>query len=117
MLTLNLIVVIGIALAYAATEISPETFSYLAFFGIAYGFFLIANIIFIVFWLLVRKRLALISTLVILLGFNYLSSYFQAIPDLRSKTPPSRAVKVVSQNVKLFGWYNWGKNIAQRDRC
>jgi endonuclease/exonuclease/phosphatase family metal-dependent hydrolase len=116
MLTLNLIVVIGIALAYAATEISPETFSYLAFFGIAYGFFLIANIIFIVFWLLVRKRLALISTLVILLGFNYLSSYFQAIPDLRSKIPPSRAVKVVSQNVKLFGWYNWGENIAQRDQ-
>ena len=116
MLTINIIVVIGIALAYLATEISPDKFAYLAFFGIAYGFFLVANIIFIVFWLLVKKRFALISTLAILLGFNYLSSYFQGIPNLSSKTPPARSVKVVSQNVKLFGWYNWEENIAQRDQ-
>ena len=116
MLTINIIVVIGIALAYLATEISPENFSYLAFFGIAYGFFLVANIIFILFWILVKKRFALISILAIFLGFNYLASYFQAIPDFDSKDPPARAVKVVSQNVKLFAWYNWEENIALRDK-
>jgi endonuclease/exonuclease/phosphatase family metal-dependent hydrolase len=116
MLTINIFMVTGIVLAYLATEISPDTFPYLAFFGIAYGFFLVTNIIFIVFWLLVKKRFALISALAILLGFSYLASYFQVIPDLSSKNPPSRAVKVVSQNVKLFGWYNWGENIALRDR-
>jgi endonuclease/exonuclease/phosphatase family metal-dependent hydrolase len=116
MMSLNILVVLGIILAYAATEISPERFPYLAFFGIAYGFLLVANMIFILFWLLVKKRFALLSALSILLGFNYLASYFQALPDFKKKTPPANAVKIVSQNVKLFGWYNWEENIAQRDK-
>lgn len=115
-LSLNLVVVVGIALAYLATEISPERFPYLALFGIAYGFFLMANMAFIVFWLLVKKRLALISAITILLGFNYLASYIQLLPDFGSKEPPGNALKIVSQNVKLFGWYNWGENIAQRNK-
>ncbi|MEM9051500.1 MAG: hypothetical protein AAGC47_05560, partial [Bacteroidota bacterium] len=114
-LTINLVVVVGILLSYLATQISPEKFSYLAFFGIAYGFFLVANVIFVVFWLLVKKRFALISTGAILVGFNFLASYIQLLPDFTSTEIPSRAIKVVSQNVKLFGWYNWSENIANRD--
>jgi len=116
MMSLNILVVLGMILAYAATEISPERFPYLAFFGIAYGFLLVLNIAFILFWLLVKKSFALVSTLTIFLGFNYLASYFQAFPDFNKKDPPPRAVKVVSQNVKLFGWYNWEENISQRDK-
>ncbi|MCH2213657.1 MAG: endonuclease/exonuclease/phosphatase family protein [Flavobacteriales bacterium] len=114
-LTINLVVVACILLSYLATQISPEKFPYLAFFGIAYGFLLVSNIVFVIFWLLVKKRFALISAGAILIGFNFMASYIQLLPDLTSTEIPSRAMKVVSQNVKLFGWYNWSKNIANRD--
>jgi len=115
-LTINFLVVVGILLSYLATQISPERFPYLAFFGIAYGFFLVTNLGFVIFWLLVKKRLALISTGAILIGFNFLASYIQLLPDFSDKEISSQALKVVSQNVKLFGWYNWSENIAHRDQ-
>lgn len=114
-LSLNLIVVVGILLAYLATQVSPLDYPYLAFFGIAYGLFLLFNILFIIFWIIVKKRLALISLIAILIGYNYLASYIQLIPNFDNENPPANSIKIFSHNVKLFGWYNWTENIQQRD--
>jgi endonuclease/exonuclease/phosphatase family metal-dependent hydrolase len=115
-LSLNLIAVVGILLAYLATQVSPENFPLLALFGIAYGIFLVLNILFVIFWLLVKKRLALISSIAILIGYSYLASYIQLIPEITATDPPAQSITIVSQNVKLFGWYNWTENIQLRDQ-
>lgn len=107
---LNIVAVLALFLSYLATYISPVRFSLLALFGIAYGVILITNVIFIVFWLFVKKRLALISIIAILIGFSHLDSYIQFIPKKQKPKPTEPAIKLVSQNVKLFGWYDWKRN-------
>jgi len=115
LLLINTAVVIAILLSYLATAISPDSFPYLAFFGIAYGFFLLLNLGFIILWLFFKKRYALISLAAILIGFGHLSNYIQLLPDFSSKENDSKSIRIVTQNVRLFGWYNWSENIANRD--
>ena len=112
---LNILAVLSLILAYLSTYINPEAYAFFAFFGIAYGVILVANIFFILFWLFVKKRLALISAIGILIGLSHLSSYFQLIPHFAEAATSSQKITVVSQNVKLFGWYNWKRNKQDRD--
>lgn len=115
MVSLNIFAVLGLFLSYLATYISPEKFVFLAFFGVAYGVLLIINLFFVFFWLLVKKRLALISVIALALGVNHLRHYFEFLPSLNGDPKGSHTVKIVSQNVRLFGWYNWESNIEDRD--
>lgn len=115
LIILNILAVVALFMAYLSTRISPEEVAFLALFGIAYGVILVTNLIFIVFWLLVKKRLALISTIAIIIGFSHLSAYMQLIPHSEKSDIEGQKIKIVSQNVKLFGWYNWKTNIQDRD--
>ncbi|HKL02960.1 MAG TPA: hypothetical protein VJ911_04765, partial [Cryomorphaceae bacterium] len=111
----NLLVALGLLIAYISTLVNPEKFPLLSLTSVMYGTLLLLNIFFIVFWLIVKKRLALISILAILIGINHLFNYFQIIPDTRVGENLN-SVKVVSHNVKLFSWYNWRTNIEDRDK-
>lgn len=113
--TANIFAVVALFVAYASTHISPTAAPWLALFGIAYGLILLANFGFIIFWLLVKNRFALISTIAILIGFGHLSSYFQLFPSFSSPSEESKSVHVLSYNVKLFSWYNWRTNVDDRD--
>lgn len=115
-LTANVLMVLCLLLAYASTHISPETLPFLAFFGISYVILLVVNVLFVAFWLVVKKRFALLSGLAIVVGFSHFLSYFQPIPPSLRKAPEGKSVHVLSQNVRLFGWYNWRTNIDDRDR-
>ncbi len=114
-ITLNVVAVICMLLAYLSTSVSPESVPALAFFGIAYSVVLLINLGFIVFWLLVKKPWALLSLLTILLGIGHFNAFVQVLPNLRGETDTHKSIKVYSQNVKLFSWYNWRKNIEERD--
>jgi endonuclease/exonuclease/phosphatase family metal-dependent hydrolase len=112
---LNLLAVGGLLLSYLSTHISPASIPWLALFGIAYGALLIVNIAFIIFWLAVKKRFALLSALALLIGINHFMAYFQLIPSFHSFDEEDQVIRIVSQNVRLFGWYNWRENIQNRD--
>jgi len=115
MVSLNIIAVLGLFLSYLSTYVSPQKFVYLAFFGVAYGVLLVLNLFFIFFWLMVKKRLALLSFIALALGINHLRHYFEFIPSYTDDLSDAKKVKLVSQNVRLFGWYNWESNIEDRD--
>lgn len=109
-LFLNLIAVLALLLSYLSTYISPEKYKWLALFGIGYGIILVTNVGFILFWLMVKKRFALISIVTIALGYTYLDSYIQFFPKKEKPTPEEPFFKLVTHNVKLFGLYNWNTN-------
>lgn len=111
----NFMAVAALLLAYMATRVTPEVAPFLSLFGVGYGIILVVNVLFIVFWLLVKRRLALISAVAILVGINHLSAYLQVLPSLSSPSP-DRSIRMISQNVKLFGWYNWRHNKEDRDQ-
>lgn len=97
-LALNLIAVLALLCAYAASWISPARYWFFAFFGLAYPYLLLLNVFFILVWLLTWKRYIWISIIVILLGFNQLLSILQ-FRKQPSTTRPAGSLKIMTYNV------------------
>jgi endonuclease/exonuclease/phosphatase family metal-dependent hydrolase len=105
-LLLNFITICGLLAAYLSNYIPPSMFSWFAFAGLIYPFFLISNLIFVVFWLITRKRYALISIIAILIGWNQLGRFIRIFP--KNEKPKTESVKVMTYNIQNF----FNKNIS-----
>ena len=101
-LTLNLIVAIALIAACLPAYIAPSIFPFLSLFGLIYPLLLFVNLAFVVFWLLFRPRLALISAIIILAGFNNLMNNFH-LNLFKGEIHNGTTLKVLSYNVQTFG--------------
>jgi endonuclease/exonuclease/phosphatase family metal-dependent hydrolase len=114
-IVLNVLAATALLLSYAASYISPEKIPHLSYFGFIYPVLLILNIIFIVFWLVFSYKYALISLIMIGLGFGVLSKHFQLFGKAVPEGDSEAMIHLVSYNVQLFGLYNWTQNQQIRD--
>jgi endonuclease/exonuclease/phosphatase family metal-dependent hydrolase len=97
-------------MSYISTVISPAKIWWLAFFGLAYPYLLLGNLIFFIFWLFKLKKALLISLLAILLGLPQMNNYipiFGKNKKEQSGESKSREIKVLSYNVRAFNIYEW----------
>ena len=99
----NLLNSFGFILAYLSTHISPNSFPYLSYFGLAYPIWLTIALLFIIFWIFFRQKLMWISILTILIGFNHLRHFF-AFTIVNTELVDS--FQVVSYNVHIFNLYD-----------
>ncbi len=115
---LNLGASIALALAKLALYVSPEKLWMLAFMGLLFPFLFLINICFLLIWLFIYPRRALISLIVIILCLPQFSSIvqfkFQNTPE--ELTRSKNEVKVLSYNVRLFDLYNWTDNKTTRNK-
>jgi endonuclease/exonuclease/phosphatase family metal-dependent hydrolase len=98
LLLLNVIAILSLFAGYLSVYIAPDEYWIPSLFGLAYPFVLVANIVFVVFWLLVKPRLLLLSLISILVGWGFVSRYIQ----FKGSNTEDGEVKVVSYNVKYF---------------
>ena len=100
-------------MAYLAPFISPEKLLLPAFFGLAYPYFLLANIIFLAYWIIRFKKQLAISLLAILLGWNHLMNFMPLHTGSSKKSQSEDAEKtelvLFSYNVRTFDQYKWTK--------
>jgi len=89
--------------AYLGTHISPNSAAYLYFLGLGYPILLVVALLFMMFWLFKRRKIALISAVVLLLGFNHLRHFYSVT---LWQTELSDSFKVMSFNVHVFDLYN-----------
>ena len=94
----NFAVILALLISYFSVLIPPDKYWVPAIFGMAYPFVIGANILFIVFWFIIKPRYALLSLISILLGWGFLSRYVQ----LSGKTTEAEGIKVLSYNVRHF---------------
>lgn len=111
---LNILAALAILLAYAANHLNPASVWPIAFFGLAYPYILIVNIFFIVFWLWRGKKHALLSLIVIVVGFGNVGRYFQ-MPPSGDEISLENSLKVLTFNVRVFDNYNWYSKELDRD--
>ncbi len=97
-LILNVAAVLGLFTAYLSVYIPPDKCWMPAFIGLAYPFLLGINLLFILYWLLVRMRFALISLLAVLIGIGTFNRFFQ----FGGKSSENTEIKVLSYNVRHF---------------
>src|ERR1700752_1444365 len=77
LILLNIIVAALLLLSEICSMISPAKIWWTELIAISYPYFLIINIVFILFWLFVRIRWTAISLIMVLTGFHYLALFYQ----------------------------------------
>ena len=111
---LNLLAALGILLAYVSNHITPAAIWPIAFFGLAYPYLLIANIFFLGFWLWRKNKYALLSLIVILVGFGNVGRYVQFRKPADNVQADSTHIKILTFNVRVFNKYKWrGENVGR----
>jgi len=113
-LYLNIIFAVLLLLAYTSVAISPKTIWVLAFFGLAYPFLLVINVVFLLFWIWRKKRYFLVSLIAILIGWNHLNAYIR-LPLIHEGSSGQETAQKLQQpefnlmsfNVRLFNVYDW----------
>ena len=94
----NILAVVALLISYSSVYIPPDKFWIPSLFGLAYPFILLANLLFVVYWLFVKARNLLFSLVFILLGWNFIGRYIQT----RTKKEASGQIKVLSYNIRNF---------------
>lgn len=78
----------------------PADYPRLSLFGLTFPFFLVINLIFLVFWLIFHIRYVWIPLVALLLSVPFIRDY---CPINLKKDPPEGALKVLTYNVAFFG--------------
>ncbi len=101
---LNLWVVFFTLLAYAAPFISPAKVSLFLFFGLAFPWLLLANVIFILLWASSRMRFWWFSTVTLLVGWTHLTAVFGVNfwKNTEGAIKSENGVRVLTYNVADF---------------
>ena len=102
---LNCVAALGLIFAFIAQFIPPTGYAIIAFCGLGFVYILAINALFVILWLPLKYRYALISLSLILINVGTIDKHFQ----LKGAEKPLKCVhciKVMSYNVKLFGLYD-----------
>lgn len=102
LLAVNIFFALMLLMCVLSPRVSPDRNIIPAFLGLAYPILLYINVFFVIIWLLLRKRVALISLAAIFSGFSILPRYFQ-YNSSRTKNPQNtETFTIVSFNIQSF---------------
>jgi len=105
---INNFVALSLLMAYLSPHIPPSTTWLFAIFGLGYPFILVLNILFFFFWLAIKPKYALLSGLILLLGFGALQRAIGFNPALSEKADLS----IMTYNIgkTRIDFHNKGKH-------
>jgi len=102
---INSLVAFLLLLAYILPKIPPKTFSVLSVLALGVPVLLLLNILFFFYWLFKLKKQLLLPLIVLVIGFNYLTSIYK-FTGSKSVTDDSN-FSIMTYNVRLFNKFNW----------
>ncbi|MFB9864601.1 endonuclease/exonuclease/phosphatase family protein [Rufibacter immobilis] len=113
---LNVGVAALLLLSHVSSYINPSSFWLASLMALAFPGLLLVNLLFILYWLLIKSRALFLSLFAVLIGFDNLRSQVQL--NLFKNEVPAQAQKlrVLSFNARLFDLYNWTGNPKTRDK-
>jgi endonuclease/exonuclease/phosphatase family metal-dependent hydrolase len=101
---INAVLATLLLLSYIVPYISPKTIPQISLVSLAVPFLIIANTLFLIYWILKLKRQFALSAVILGLGWLVSSSFF----EFSEKTVIlNDDIKVMSYNVRMFNHYNW----------
>lgn len=117
-LVITIFVSLGLGLGMVAGKIDPQEQIYLAFFGLAYPFLLIANALLAIWWLLKRRWIiALLTIGVIFIGWQPLISTYQFSGEKGAgKKESEDYVRMMTYNVHQFKKYGENNDVSTKDQ-
>lgn len=89
--------------SFLSWNISPENANILGYLGLAFPFFLVANILFVLLWsMLLNWKMVLFNILVMIICIKPITTYFPL--NFTSEAPPENSIKILSYNVRGLNW-------------
>ena len=104
----------GITLvSFSSYYIAPNSVPFISFTSLLIPLFIVLNTLFIIYWVLRLKKQLFISVITLLIGFQYVSSFYSFN---EKKVLLANDLKLMSYNVRMFNLYNWidEKDIDQK---
>ena len=112
-------------LSILSPNLSPEKIWIPAFLGLAYPYILLVNFIFLLGWIILKRRELIISLLAIVLGWGTFTDYLGLRPfrlakksqfasQVREQRNADHQVKIMSYNVHLFDASDWKEKPSTR---
>jgi endonuclease/exonuclease/phosphatase family metal-dependent hydrolase len=115
---LNILASAALMLGFAAAWISPVSVWWLALFGLAFETLFAINLVFMIYWIVLRNKRFILSLALTMLGlskiFGIVQVNFSSADE--NKLRDDGYIKVMSFNVRLFDLYNWFHNNETRHR-
>ncbi|MGC1391531.1 MAG: endonuclease/exonuclease/phosphatase family protein [Bacteroidales bacterium] len=113
LLAVNIVFAFTLLVSYLAVVISPGDFALPAFFGLAYPYLLLINIILVIIWAMLLRFEAFISAVVIAAGFTHFANYIKLSRPSGDKT---NTFKVLSYNIRLFNYFENNRGITSEKK-
>ena len=112
---LNSVFAAVLLLSYVLPFVAPKTFSVLSVLSLSVPVLLVANAVFVLYWLLKVKKQLLLSLVVLSIGYKNVSALYKFSSDVQVEKT-AQSLSVLSYNVRLFNLYGWlpVKNIASK---
>lgn len=101
LLAANALVALSMLLSAYSSSIDPQTYPVWSCIGLFFPVLLLANLLFLLFWLVVRRRYALLPLLAILACWGTVTTYFPM--NWFGEEAPEGSLKVLSYNTRAFG--------------
>lgn len=102
---LNVLFALLLLIAYILPYLPTKSFSFVSVLSLGVPLLIIINLGFLLYWILKTKRQLLLPLIVLLLGFNYITSIYKLTA---SKTiADTDNFSVMSYNVRLFNLFEW----------
>jgi endonuclease/exonuclease/phosphatase family metal-dependent hydrolase len=99
----NVTIVFFFLLACLSPYLNPERWWFISFLGIGFPFLLLAVILFMIWWLFVKRKYILISVAGVLIGFKSIGVFFAFhIPQKFIYEKQTGSIRVASWNVARF---------------
>ena len=102
---LNSLFAFALLLSYLLPYISPQSFSLLSVLSLAVPLLIIANFLFLLYWVVQLNKRFLLSFLILVLGINHISSLYKISGN--SEEDNLDSISLLSYNVHSFNRFDW----------
>lgn len=100
---LNIIAAIALLLSYLAASTDPRDIAIIAVLGFGYPVLVIINLVFVLYWLIRKRTVALISAISIVLGLlNFQKFYGFNSRYINNNKVSNNAIRIMQYNVRIF---------------
>jgi len=109
----NSLAATALLLSYLLAFIPPKSFPLLSVLSLGVPVLILVNLVFLVYWIVKFKRQFLLSFIILLAGYNYVTSLYQFSSNTQTS---EEELSIMSYNVRMFNTYGWTdeKNIPEK---
>lgn len=107
MYIVNSVLAVVLLLSYLLPFVSPKNIPFFAILSLFVPLLIAINLLFVLYWLLRLKKQFLLSTIILLLGWTFNSTFFKIVGKNNAE---NNDISVMSYNVRMFNQWKWIEN-------